>query len=139
MGGIQMMLLGSGGATFRIDGATYTDFAVDPLDAQITLTVGSNGVLDIGTFNSGVLANYNWITPTAGSTSYFVRLAPSSGSFSGATTNVWLATTSDRAWFVNQTSVGLSAATGTLAIATDSGGTNIVASATITLRAEVDI
>ena len=130
---------GKSNIVYRLDSGTYSDFAVSPLDAQTTLFVGSDGSLDIGTFNSGVLANYNWITPTATASTHFVRLTPTSGTFSGSTTSAWLALTTSAQWFVNQTGFGLNTATGTLAISTNSGGTNIVATATITLRAQVDI
>jgi hypothetical protein len=135
-----MMLLGAGsGVTFRLDNGTYVDTAISPLDAQTTLTVGADGVLDVGTLNLGVLANYDWTTPTPPAATYYVRLAPTSGSFSGSTANVWLALSSDQSWFVGQSGFGTNSASGTLAIATDSGGTNIVASATITLTAQVDL
>jgi hypothetical protein len=130
---------GTSKIVYRLDSGTYSDFAVSPLDAQTTLFVGSDGSLDIGTFNSGVLANYNWITPTATASTHFVRLTPTSGTFSGTTTGIWVALTTSAQWFVNQTGFGLNSATGTLAISTNSGGTNIVATATITLRAQVDI
>jgi hypothetical protein len=130
---------GTSKIVYRLDSGTYQDFAFSPLDAQTTLTVGSNGVLDVGTFNSGVLASYNWLTPTATASTHFVRLTPTSGTFSGTTTGVWVALTTNAAWFVNRTGVGFSSASGTLAISTNSGGTNIVATASITLQAQVDI
>jgi hypothetical protein len=130
---------GTSKIVYRLDSGTYLDSTFSPLDAQTTLTVGSNGVLDVGTFNSGVLDSYDWLTPTATASTHFVRLTPSSGTFSGTTTGVWVALTTNAAWFVNQTGVGFSSASGTLAISTNSGGTNIVATATITLQALVDI
>ena len=140
MSGIQMALLGAtSSVTFRLDNGTYVDTAISPFDAQTTLTVGANGVLDVGTSNSGVLANYDWTTPTPPAATYYVRLAPTSGSFGGSTTNVWLALSPDQSWFVGQSGVGNASASGTLAIATDAGGTNIVASANITLSAQVDL
>jgi hypothetical protein len=129
---------GTSKIVYRLDSGTYLDSTFSPLDAQTTLTVGSNGALDVGTFNSGVLASYNWITPTATASTHFVRLTPTSGTFSGTTTGVWVALTTNAAWFVNQTGVGFSSASGTLAISTNSGGTNIVATASITLQALVD-
>ena len=140
MSGIQMALLGTGpGVAFRLDGGTYLDFAISPFDAQVTLTVESSGTLDVGTFNSGVLTSYDWITPKPPSATYYIRLVPTSGSFSGSITNVWLALSSTVSWFVNQSGFGTNSASGTLAIATDSGGTNIVASASIIMTAQVDI
>lgn len=130
---------GKSNIVYRLDSGTYSDFAFAPLDAQTTLFVGSGGLLNINTFNSGVLADYDWITPTTTASTHFVRLTPSSGTFSGDTTGVWLALTSNRTWAVSRFSVGLNSASGTLAISTNSGGTNIVATATITLQALVDI
>ena len=130
---------GKSNIVYRLDSGTYLDSTFAPLDAQTDINVGSNGVLGVSTFNSGVLANYNWITPTATASTHFVRLTPTSGFFSGDTTGVWLALTSDRAWAVSRFSVGFNSASGTLAISTNSGGTNIVATATITLQALVDI
>ena len=130
---------GKSSIVYRLDSGTYLDSTFSPLDAQTTLTVGSNGVLDVGTFNSGVLDSYDWITPTTTASTHFVRLTPTSGVFSGTTTGVWVALTTNAAWYVNQTGVGFSSASGTLAISTNSGGTNIVATASITLQAQVDI
>ena len=130
---------GTSKIVYRLDSGTYLDSTFSPLDAQTDITVGSNGALDVSTFNSGVLASYDWLTPTATASTHFVRLTPTSGVFIGDTTGVWLALTSDRAWAVNQTGVGFNTASGTLAISTNAGGTNIVATASITLQALVDI
>ena len=129
---------GKSNIVYRLDSGNYLDFAIG-VDAQTTITVGSNGELAVTTFNSGVPAFYNWITPTATASTHFVRMTPTSGSFNGSSVGVWLPLTSNEAWNVYQGSLGLTSATGTLAISTNSGGTNIVASATITLRAQVDI
>ena len=131
-------LRGKSAVTYRLDSGNYLDFAIG-VDAQTTLTVGSNGELAVTTWNSGIPAFYNWITPTTGSTTHFVRMTPTSGSFNGSSVGVWLPLTNNQAWNVYQGWLGLTMATGTLAISTNSAGTNIVASATITLRAQVDI
>ena len=132
-----MALLGAAGATFRLDSGSYLDFAISPAPALTTLTVNSNGSLAVTTNNSGTLASYDWITPTAGSTSYYVRLTVNSGSFGGSATGSWIAV--GQSWSVARGSLGTTSADGTLAIASDAAGTNIVASASITLTAQVDI
>ena len=132
-----MALLGAAGATFRLDSGSYLDVAISPGTASATLTLNSNGSLAVTTANSGTLASYNWITPTTGSTSYFVRLTVTSGAFGGSATGSWIAV--GQAWSVIRNSLGTTSADGTLAIASDAAGTNIVASASITLTAQVDI
>lgn len=142
MSGIQMALLGTGpSATFRLDANSYSDFGALGLQpASVTFNVNSNGSVEVATFGSGIIDSYDWITPTTGSTSYFVRATLNSGSLSSGTTGTWLALTSDRNWAVQklENSTGSQVANLTIAIASDSGGTNIVVSATISLEATVN-
>jgi hypothetical protein len=135
--GVTAIMAGiSSGVAFRLDSDTYQDFVISPATAETTLTVNANGSLQVTTNFSGILADYNWITPTTGSGSYYVRLSATSGSFTG-NTGVWLPV--GQAWSVSRASLGTTSASGTLAIASDAAGTNIVASASITLVAQVDI
>lgn len=138
MSGIQMALLGTGPtATFRLDTNTYTNTTFDPGTAGVTLAINSNGSLTATGDNVGPLDSYDWITPTAGSTTYFVRATLIGGSFSTGTTGTWLALTSNRTWSVSQSGAGTQTANATFEIASDSGGTNVVASANIILTADV--
>ena len=142
MSGIQMALLGTGpSATFRLDPNTYSDFgALSIQAAEVAFYVNSDGTVQASTFGSGIVDSYDWITPTTGSTTYFVRATLNSGSLTTGTTGVWLALTSDHVWtvFKNEFTPGSQIANLTIAIASDSGGTNIVASANITLEATVN-
>ena len=131
---------GKSSVVYRLDSSTYIDlglFGVFP--AQVVFVVKSNGTVEASTFNSGVVDSYNWLTPTTGSTTYFVRATLNSGSLNSGTTGVWQALTLDRGWevYVNEFTSGFQNANLTIAIATDSGGTNIVVSATISLEASV--
>lgn len=128
---------GTSKATFRLDTNTYTDTTFDPGTAGVTLAINSNGTLVVTGTNAGTLDSYNWITPTTGSTSYYVRATLIGGSFSSGTTGTWLALTSNRTWTVTQSGAGTKTANATFEIASDSGGTNIVASAGIILTADV--
>jgi hypothetical protein len=142
MSGIQMALLGTGpGVEYRLDADTYIDFAFSPNDAGVSFTVKSNGTVEVFADNSGVLASYNWLTPTTGSTTYYVRATLLSGTFTSGTTGTWLALTSNRTWYTAYTSdsPGNKMTSATIAIATDSAGTNIVVSSTVGLEAYVDI
>jgi hypothetical protein len=131
---------GTSKAVFRLDANTYSDFgAMGILPAEVTFYVNSNGSVQATTFNSGIVDSYDWITPTTGSTTYFVRATLNSGSLTSGTTGTWLALTSDRSWSVQrlENNPGLQIANLTIAISSNSSGTNIVASASISLQAEV--
>lgn len=131
---------GTSKVVYRLDPNTYSDFGALGLQpAEVTFYVNSNGTVEATTFGSGIVDSYNWITPTTGSTTYFVRATLNSGSLASGTTGTWLALTSDRSWSVQklENSAGSQTANLTIAIATDSGGTNIVVSANISLEATV--
>lgn len=131
-----MALLGTGGGpVYRLDPDTYVDNALSPNDASVTYTINSNGTVTTN------LGSYNWITPTTGSTTYYVRATLTSGTFTTGTTGTWLALSSNRSWNTSYTSntPGSKVTTATFEIATDSGGTNVVVSASVTLEAIVDI
>jgi hypothetical protein len=131
--------IGGGGPVYLIKSDIYFDqgiFGVDP-SAGVTFTVGSGGTVTAVGDIAGSLDSYNWIDPTTGSTTHYVRATLTSGTFSSGTAGSWLALTSDRAWYVGVSSQIAKSATATFEIATDAGGTNIVASGTVTLSAEL--
>ena len=130
---------GKSGAVYRLDAATYVDSGLIGIDlaASVDFVVGSGGTVAATGQNAGSLASYNWSTPTTGSTTRFVRATLTSGSFNSGTTGSWLALTSNRTWNVAVVTSGSRQASASFQIATDSGGTNIVATATITIRAEL--
>jgi hypothetical protein len=131
---------GKSSAVFRLDAAGYSDFgAISIQPAEVAFRVNSDGTVEASTFGSGIVDSYNWITPTTGSTTYFVRATLNSGSLNSGTTGVWEALTTDRVWTVykNEFTSGSQIANLTIAISSNSGGTNIVASANISLEATV--
>jgi hypothetical protein len=132
---------GTSKVVYRLDTDIYIDFALSPTDARVTFSVNSDGTVLVTGDTSGTLDSYNWLTPTTGSTSYYVRATPTSGTFSSGTTGTWLALTSNRTWITEFTSnsPGSKSTTADIEIATDSAGTNVVVSASITLTAEVDV
>ena len=132
---------GTSKVVYRLDADTYLDSALSPTDAGVTININSNGTVVVTSLNLGTLASYNWITPTTGSTSYYVRADPISGTFSSGTPSTWLALTSNRSWSTTYTSntPGNKMTTATFEIATDSAGTNVVVSAEISLEAYVDL
>lgn len=131
-----MALMGAGGGpTFTLVSNTYTDNGVGV--ASVSWELVTNGTVAVETSNAGQIALYDWITPKPPTATYYIRVSPTSGSFSsGASTNTWLATTSNRIW-VRDDGGSSQSVTFTAQLATDSGGANIVASATITMTASI--
>jgi hypothetical protein len=131
---------GTSKIVYRLDSDVYLDTALSPTDARVVFSVNSNGTVLATGDTAGTLASYNWITPTTGSTTYYVRATLTSGTFSSGTTGTWLALTSNQSWVTlfTSNSPGNKTTTATFEIATDSGGTNVVVSASISLEAFVD-
>jgi hypothetical protein len=132
---------GTSKVVYRLDSDVYLDTALSPTDARVVFSVNSNGTVLATGDTAGTLASYNWLTPTTGSTTYYVRATLTSGTFSSGTTGTWLALTSNRSWVTlfTSNSPGNKMTTATFEIATDSGGTNVVVSASISLEAFVDL
>ncbi len=142
MSGIQMALLGSvSNVVYRLDANSYSDIGdLNLLPAGTFVAINSDGTFQASTLGSGVVDSYDWLTPTAGSTTYYVRATLTAGSFSTGNAGVWEALTTNRVWSVElpDSPADFKSATATFAIATDSGGTNIVVSASISLEAMVN-
>ena len=130
---------GKSSAVFRLDSDVYSDFGIAGVEPStgVNFTVRSDGTILVTGDNSGTLANYNWITPTTGSTTYYVRAILMGGSFNSGTMATWLPLTSNRSWVVRVFTIDSRTATADFEIATDSGGTNVVVSGTVTLNAEM--
>lgn len=130
---------GTSNVVYVIQTDSYNDFGIVGVDltAGITFTVGSGGVVTVTGDVSGAIASYNWITPTTGSTTHFVRATLSSGTFNSGATGSFLALTANQSWEVRETGSGFRSTTATFEIATDSGGTNIVASGVVTFDVEL--
>jgi hypothetical protein len=130
---------GASSAEYRLDSGVYSDTAVFGIsDAGVSLSINSDGTVQINASTSGLLDSYDWITPTTGSTAHFVRATVTSGSFTSGATDTWEALTSNREWSVDQSVPGSKQVSALFQIATDSGGANVVVSANITLEATVD-
>lgn len=140
MSGIAMALLsGGGGAAYSLQTDTHADYGFDPNSSQITYTVNSNGSVSVDGSNYGNLSAYDWITPKPPVSTHYVRVTPTSGSLSSGATGTWLALSSSKAWTLKQVGPGAKSCTFTVEIATDSGGVNIVASASVSLNVSVEI
>lgn len=154
MSGIHVLLINSGATVINplgFDGGTYTDTSL-PEDNSTSLTLDDDGLWGIAGGSSGTLASGEWITPAIANigTNYWVRYeldsqstTGSATSFSYTSTTGWLQLNAPRTATVSVQGANLvdasQTASYTVKIATDSSGTNIVSTSTVTLIAAVDI
>lgn len=140
MSGIMMALLGASGGAVTLAIPDLNAFVIDPNDATVSLFMGTNG--DMDWVENGFTTDNAWFTPeqTGIGSQYWVRLTVNSGiTPSGDATGVWLALSAARSWAWTRTTVGSSSSNLTIAIATDSGGANIVASDGFTVSLTVNV
>lgn len=128
-----------GGVVVSLAAFSDSDTKADPLDASAGLSVLRAG--EVRRYSNNTLAS-DWAAPKSATVgdAYWVRLTQSTGTAptaGSAALNTWLQLSTDRAWFWNLSTVGTTSFTGTYAIATDSGGANIVASNSVTVTSEV--
>jgi hypothetical protein len=117
--------------------------------AYAELTFNSNGTITAGTSNSGTQSSGNWATPTTTGigSSYWVRATQTgsygTGGFGGATQygsakGVWHQISNTPYFGVSRTGNGMGGFYYTIQIASDSGGSNILATATnVEIAAEI--
>lgn len=141
IGGVLLGTAGGAGTdTITLSGTsgspnarTASELSID--DAYMEWSFETDGTVDINRsdtgnsqFQAGVEWNASQPTPTA---TYYIKATLDSGTIptSGSTMTTWLALSSRRWWRWTETRNGFYTTTGTLKIeiATDSGGTNIVA------------
>ncbi len=133
--------MGGGASPYRLfNGGSVSSLVASPGTANAGVTLQTDGTVTFLSSGGSAPSGVAWYTPTTvgiGST-HWARCTVNSGTLSSATaTGVWLDISTGRTWSRNRTTVGTNNANITIQIATDSGGTNIVASATFPLSAEV--
>ena len=133
MAGMHNMMMGRGpGTIFRLDVDTYEDAVVDPFTPIMSWVVSNDGAIKTYSSTNGLASvGYNWVTPTSLGSDYWVRVQTTSGSFNygGWSTNTWIDTVNSPEWGVTRSTAGFTQCTFNVQIASDSAGTNIVASA----------
>lgn len=104
-------------------------------DGSITQTAagGGTGGLDSGSFSP----QWARFIATNMGDAFWVRCVTTGGIFFIGTADTWLALSSSRSFGTQRGSLGSNIANGTIQIATDSGGANIVATFDFTVRAIV--
>jgi len=154
MSGIHAMLLQAGETVFNpvsFDGNTYTDTGL-PEDNSTSITLDEDGLWAVAGGSSGTLASGEWITPASNNigASYWIQYqldsqstTGSATSFSYTSTTSWLQLNAPRTATVSVIGANLvdasQTASYTVKIATDSGGSNIISTSTVTIVAAVDV
>lgn len=111
-----------------------------PGTASAGLSFLQNGAVSPNTGN-GYSGTSQWYSPTGGTpgNGYWIRCTVNSGTTpSGSATGTWLQLNTTRAWSLVRSGIGSVQCNCTIQIASDSGGSNIVASGTMTLFAQVE-
>ncbi len=133
-------MLGAAGASgnpfAQFVGGAIQHFTVSPTNALAGITLNSDGSVSYNGSGPGGVA---WFTPTSTGigSSYWVRATLNSGSLSAGTTGSVLSLSAGQSWSRNRTTIGSSAANITLEIFADAGGTQLMASATFSMLADM--
>lgn len=117
----------------------YTDTAVDPTNSRVLFNLESDGDVFVARDDGPDGVEYQWLSPGTNSGNYEVEVVISSGSFTssaGDGVGVWTNLGTNRQWTRQQTVVGSSSVVAVFSIRPTGG--SVMASATITLTAEVD-
>lgn len=119
---------------------TVGDVRVSPTDSTAQITFLRDGT--ITKTGNDVVAGANWRTPNGATVgdAYWIRMVLNSGTTpSTGTMSTWQQMNTTRIWTQTVTSTGIRTCNLTVSFATDSGGSNIVATDTFTLYANVDL
>ena len=144
-GGVWRKVFSAGGVVNPLPFTYWIDVTtLSPADATAAIQFRSDGVLNI--YGSLGIDALSWFAPTEVGigAAYWIRLTVTSGDGpnSGDSTGAWLSLSVTRtwSWTVTSNSGGLRSGVVTVQIATDSAGSNIVASKTgVNISATVEI
>lgn len=138
---LQMLMgLGPSGSIVPSLGGTAHGLS-EGFAITVSMSIQSDGAITATTNGDMVTDTINgdlWFTPvTPGiGANYWVRATVTSGSFSSGIAGTWLNLGTSRSWSRSQNSIGSSTVQFTIDIASDSAGSNIVATGSFTLTAQ---
>jgi hypothetical protein len=116
------------------------DFAIAPTNATTSLGVNSDGSYDA--YQGGSLMYSGTWRQGGASSDYQVRLTKTSGNNpTGAALATWIACSSGAAWYINETRDGYfsNAFTGTLEIRLAASPNTVLATASVSMSADVEV
>lgn len=127
---------GSSAAVVNFTNSNISDLSViAPAEAGANYTIKSNGTVQGSTTTSGIVENYQWITPTTNSTSYQIYATLSSGSLTSGTVGSWVNTNVDNTWDIIQSDNGITIAILNFQVR-KAGNSTILDTWTVTLTTE---
>lgn len=135
--GLQMLATSGGSRISLADAGNVDALNVDPADATATISLENDGDI-VETNNGNAIDLGDWIAPKVGISGYDVKATLLSGTLTSGTTGSNLNLGTTRSWSRAQTSVGSSSAQIRLDITRAGTTTPVLATATITLSAQVD-
>ena len=134
---IAVMAGGDNGVvvTLSVLPGSYSRNEVGGTDAVCTVTYNADGTW--AAFDDFSTTG-NWYAPTTGGvgSGFWIRWTNTSGTLSTGTAGSWLALSTSKSFSVEFTPLsGSKSCTGTVELATDAGGSNVVASGSVTITA----
>jgi hypothetical protein len=135
-GAVAVMMGVSSPIVNPLVGGTAFDGVLAPADAFAAWRFNPDGSIDSreGTFTNNV---QQWYLPVGGTpgTGYWIRYVKDSGSDTptGSAMSTWLQLNSAQTWTITEAGIGSGDCNGTISIASDSGGTNIVSTGSFNL------
>ena len=141
-----LMATGGGSGVVAITSFSVLESNITPTDSYAGIRFNADGTIDsqentVNGFNHIAVAS--WYTPTGGTpgTGYWIRATLTGGTNPiVGTLSTWLQLSSTRTWQNTITGIDYLQAIMTIEIATDSGGSNIVATATnYAIEAQVEV
>jgi len=142
MSGSMVMWMGGGGGV--VTPLTLNNVSYDAFGGTATVWIVFYTDGDVKSYRTGnvVQQDTSWYRPdpTPGiGASFWVRATQTSGTVSSGTVGTWLPLTSSQSWTVIRSTAGSKSCTLLIEIATDSAGTNVVTSDSLTLQATVEL
>ena len=129
---MQQMLFGGYGVTAVLPSLIeVSDYKYSPATASASFTMNAAGTYSAS--DPGVSGNW---AIGGGAPDYQFRLTTSSGTFNGASTEIWVGPSASPTWTVNRASKGFNEAIGILEIRSNATA-EILATTTLSLYAEV--
>ena len=125
----------SGALAAVVPAGSYSDNQQSPTDADCTITFNTNGSWSC-TGDSG--GSGIWKTGGGTGANYWIKWTNTSGTLSSGTAGTWQQISTNPAFGVVFTGInGSKSCTGTVQIATDAAGVNVIDSGSITITATV--